>query len=199
MSSADERSPAGTGKLRADAKRNRDAIVAAAREAFAAGDSGLRFDDFAGLAGVGTGTLYRHFPTRAALAAAVFRDEADALRRRASELGETLEPLDALETYLHEFVTYLDAHQGLASALARSTGPEAVADGGRAVEAAIGELVTRAVAAGTIRDDVHAGAVLIALHGITATHGQPDWTADAHGVVALVIDGLRIAPPEARP
>jgi AcrR family transcriptional regulator len=199
MSSAEGRTPATSGKLRADAKRNRDAIVAAAREAFEAGDFGLRFDDFAGLAGVGTGTLYRHFPTRAALAAAVFRDEADGLQRRARELGETLAPLDALETYLHEFVTYLDAHKGLAFALVRLTGPDAVADGGRAIEAAIGELVTRAAAAGTIRNDVQASAVLIALHGITATHGQPGWTTDAHGLVSLVIDGLRLVPPEVRP
>lgn len=188
-----------TERLRADARRNREAIVDAARQAFAAGDFNLRFDDFAALAGVGTGTLYRHFPTREALAAAVFRDEAHALERRAHELGETLPPVDALETYLHEFITYLDAHQGLAYTLAGMTGPDAVAEGGHAIEAAISELVTRAAADGTIRDDVRAGAVLIALHGITASHGQPGWNADSHGVVALVVDGLRGARGEVRP
>ena len=104
--------------LRADAQRNREALLAKARELFATGDFfDLRFDDFARLAGVGTGTLYRHFPTREALAEAVYHEEVAALCDRARELRETLPAEDALATFLRGMVDYLDVHQGLARTL----------------------------------------------------------------------------------
>ena len=105
--------------LRADARRNREALLAKAREVFDAGGFfDLRFDDFARLAGVGTGTLYRHFPTREALAEAVYHEEVATLCDRARQLQATLPAAEALATFLRGMVGHIDAHQGLARTLA---------------------------------------------------------------------------------
>ncbi|MGW7533871.1 TetR/AcrR family transcriptional regulator [Amycolatopsis sp. NPDC054798] len=180
--------------LRADARRNRDALLAKARELFAAGEFfDLRFDDFAGLAGVGTGTLYRHFPTREALAEAVYHEEVATLCTRAREAQATLPAADALAAFLRGMIDYLDAHHGLARTLATlmATRADALAEGSRALEEAVADLVSAAAASGAIRADVGAGTVLMALHGISAAHDRPGWRADADGVITLVLDGLR--------
>lgn len=179
--------------LRADARRNRAALIATAREVFDAGGFDLRFDDFARLAGVGTGTLYRHFPTREALAAAVYREEIAALCDRARELGATLPAGEALAAFLRGMVGHLHAHQGLARTLAAlmATGSGALAEGSRALEQAVNDLVAAAVRDGAVRDDVGAGAVMMALHGIGAALDRPGWQAEADGVITLVLDGLR--------
>lgn len=180
--------------LRADARRNRDALLAKARELFAAGDFfDLRFDDFASLAGVGTGTLYRHFPTREALAEAVYHEEVVTLCARAREAQATLPGADALAAFLRGMIDYLDAHHGLARTIATlmATSSEALAEGSRALEEAVTDLVSAAAQAGAIRDDVSAGSVLMALHGISAAHDRPGWRGDADGVITLLLDGLR--------
>ena len=180
--------------LRADAQRKREALLAKAREVFDAGDFfDLRFDDFARLAGVGTGTLYRHFPTREALAEAVYHGEVAALCDRARQLQATLPAADALATFLHGMVDHIDAHQGLARTLATLMADRsgALAEGSRALEQAVTELVAAAVRDGAVRDDVDAGAVMMALHGIGAAHDRPGWRAEADGVITLVLDGLR--------
>ncbi|WP_328648812.1 TetR/AcrR family transcriptional regulator [Amycolatopsis sp. NBC_00348] len=179
--------------LRADARRNRDALVAKAREVFDAGGFfDLRFDDFARLAGVGTGTLYRHFPTREALAEAVYHEEVAALCDRARRLRATLPAQEALAAFLRGMVDHMDAHQGIARTLATlmTTGSSALADGSLALEQAVTELVAAAVEGGSVRDDVGAGTVMMALHGIGAAHDRPDWRAEADGVITLVLDGL---------
>lgn len=180
--------------LRADARRNRDALLAKARELFDRGCFNLRFDDFAKLAGVGTGTLYRHFPTREALAEAVYRDEVTAMCARARELQATLPADEALAAFLHGFVSHLDAHRGLAQTLAAlmATRPDALTDGGQALSRAIADLLTAAREAGTVRDDVGTGAVMMALQGICAAYDHPGSASDADGVVTLVLDGLSL-------
>ncbi len=179
--------------LRADARRNRAALLVAAREVFDAGDFDLRFDDFARLAGVGTGTLYRHFPTREALAAAVYREEVAALCDRARQLGATLPAGEALAAFLRGMVGHLHAHQGLARTLAMlmATDAGALAEGGWALEQAVTALVAAAVRDGAVRDDVGAGTIMMALHGIGAALDRPGWRAEADGVITLVLDGLR--------
>ena len=180
--------------LRADARRNRDALLAKARELFAAGDFDLRFDDFARLAGVGTGTLYRHFPTRAALAEAVYREELTALCTRGRELQATLPAADALAAFLHGFVDHLHSQQGLARTLATLMAgrSETLADGGRELHRIIADLLAAGVEEGTIRDDVGAGVVMMVLQGIcTACGDHLGCRADADGAVTLVLDGLR--------
>ncbi len=179
--------------LRADARRNREALLVAAREVFDAGDFDLRFDDFARLAGVGTGTLYRHFPTREALAAAVYREEVAALCDRARQLRATLPAGEALATFLRGMVGHLHAHQGLARTLAALMAADsgAIGEGSRALEQAVTALVAAAARDGAVRDDVGAGAVMMALHGIGAALDRPGWRAEADGVITLVLDGLR--------
>ncbi|GGM25983.1 TetR/AcrR family transcriptional regulator [Micromonospora yangpuensis] len=182
--------------LRADARRNRDALIAKARELFAGGCFNLRFDDFAKLAGVGTGTLYRHFPTREALAEAVYREELAALCDRARHLQATLPAAEALAAFLHGFVDHLHTHEGLARTLATlmATRPDTQAEGAQALGQAIADLLTAGVRAGTIRDDVGAGTVTMALHGICAAYDQPAHRTDARGVVTLLLAGLRLPP-----
>lgn len=184
--------------LRADARRNREALLATAREAFdAARFFDLQFDDFARLAGVGTGTLYRHFPTREALAEAVYRGEVAALCDRARQLQATLPAEEALATFLRGMVDHIDAHQGLARTLATLMADRSgvLAEGSRALEQAVADLVADAVRAGAVRDDVGAGAVMMALHGIGAAHERPDWRTEADGVITLVLEGLRRSHP----
>jgi AcrR family transcriptional regulator len=187
----------GAKPLRADARRNREALLAKAREVFAAGGFDLRFDDFAQLAGVGTGTLYRHFPTREALAEAVYREELTALCDRARDLRATLSPFDALAAFLRGFVTHLEANQGLARTLAglMATRTGALAEGGQALGEALAGLLTAAAEDGAIRDDVGVGAVMMALQGICAAVDHPGCRTDAGGVITLVLDGLRRTTP----
>ncbi len=180
--------------LRADAQRKRDALIATAREVFDAGGFfDLRFDDFARLAGVGTGTLYRHFPTREALAEAVYHGEIAAMCDRARQLRAAMPAAEALATFLRGMVDHIEAHAGLARTLATlmATRSDALAEGSRALGQAVTGLVAAAVRDGTVRDDVDAGAVMMALHGISASHDRPGWRAEADGVITLVLDGLR--------
>ncbi|MFD2417489.1 TetR/AcrR family transcriptional regulator [Amycolatopsis pigmentata] len=180
--------------LRADARRKREALLATARKVFDAGNFfDLRFDDFASLAGVGTGTLYRHFPTREALAEAVYREEVATLCERARRLQATMPADEALATFLRDMVDHMDAHQGLARTLATlmADRSSALAEGSQALEQAVTDIVAAAVRDGAIRDDVEAGAVMMALHGIGAAHDRPGWRAEADGVITLVLDGMR--------
>ena len=183
--------------LRADARRNRDALLAKAREIFEAGGFDLRFDDFARLAGVGTGTLYRHFPTREALAEAVYREEVATMCAHARDLRAALPADEALAAFLRGFVSHLEAHQGLARTLATlmATRSGALAEGSEALTEVVGELLAAAAADGSIRDDVGVGSVMTALHGISAAYHQPGGPAAAQGVITLVLDGLRHRPP----
>lgn len=182
-----------TRPLRADALRSREALIAAARKVFETGNYDLRFDDFAKLAGVGTGTLYRHFPTREALASAVYQDEVANLCERARQLRATLPAAEALAVFLHELVEYMQPREGLARTLAALVAPrlDEFSEGSRALEQAVAELVAAGVAEQTIRNDVGSGAVMMALHGIGSAHDRTDWRVEADGVITLLLDGLR--------
>ncbi|PZE32995.1 TetR/AcrR family transcriptional regulator [Curtobacterium sp. MCLR17_055] len=184
-----EESLPGEKPMRADARRNRDAIVAAARTAFER-DEQLRFDDFAGRAGVGVGTLYRHFPTREALAAAVYRGEVDVLCRRARD--STRPAAESLDDFLHGFVEYVVDHAGLARTLAAVVDATTQAEGGGDLERTLAELMARAAADGTIRSDVAPGTVLMLLHGIGAGIDRPGWATEARAAADLISRGLRV-------
>ncbi|NQX35137.1 TetR family transcriptional regulator [Herbiconiux sp. VKM Ac-2851] len=179
-----------TRALRADARRNRDAIVDAARAAFDR-DEHLRFDDFAALAGVGVGTLYRHFPTREALAAAVYQGEVAALCEQARDPARSA--VENLEAVLRGFVEYVGAHAGLARRLAALVGSSVQADGGMELERTIADLLTRSAADGTVRAGVPVDAVMIVLHGIGAATDRPDWAAGSRAAVELLLAGLKTA------
>jgi AcrR family transcriptional regulator len=173
--------------IRADARRNREAIVAAARAVFDSGEQ-LRFDDFAGRAGVGVGTLYRHFPTREALAAAVYRDEVAALCENAR--ASVRPARETLDEFLRAFAAYVVAHAVLARTLAALVDSDVQADGGNELERTVAALMDRAVAEGTLRGDVPPGAVMIVLHGIGSTSERPDWVVESRAAVDALIRGL---------
>jgi len=173
--------------MRADARRNRDAIVAAARSAFDRNEQ-LRFDDFAARAGVGVGTLYRHFPTREALAAAVYEGEVTALCDQARDPARSAR--ENLEAFLRGFVDYLVDHAGLVLTFAAIVHPAIQADGGSELERTVADLVTRATADGSIREGIVPGALLIVLHGIGSATDRPMWAAESRAAVELLIAGL---------
>ncbi|UFS59535.1 TetR/AcrR family transcriptional regulator [Subtercola endophyticus] len=176
---------------RADARRNRDAIVEAARNVFDQNEH-IRFDDFAARAGVGVGTLYRNFPTREELAAAVYEEEVAALCDQARDPARSAgENLDA---FLRGFVEYVVAHIGLARTLAAVVDPAAQAEGGIELERTVADLLTRAASDGAIRNDVAVGAVMIVLHGIGSATDRPLWEQESRAAVELLLAGLRKAP-----
>ena len=172
---------------RADARRNREAILSAARSAFDR-DEQLRFDDFAALAGVGVGTLYRHFPTREALAAAVYEGEWTALCEVARDPSRSAR--DNLDAFLRGFVAYMVGHAALARNLAAIVDPAVQMVGGGELERTVVEVMARAADDGALRADVSAGAVMIVLHGIGSTTERPEWAVESRAAVELLIAGL---------
>lgn len=175
------------GQVRADARRNREAILVAAREVFDR-DEDLRFDDFASRAGVGVGTLYRHFPTREALAAAVYQREVAALCDQARY--SMLPPGEIFAAFLRDFVEYIVAHVALARALSALVDADTQTAGGNDLERTIAELMAREAVEGAIRDEVTPGAVMVVLHGIGSSIGRPNWASESRAVVELLLHGV---------
>ena len=180
--------------MRADARRNHDRLVTEARSAFAAHGTDASLEDVARRAGVGIGTLYRHFPNRDALLSAVFEDAVGDLLTRSRELLHAPEPCAALVTWLREMVTHAGEYRGLArslmsvsydntSALARCSGP---------IREAGGALLARAQESGTVRPDVSIGDLLQLTHAIALaaeeTPGDPDL---ADRLLHLTLRGLK--------
>lgn len=174
--------------IRSDARRNRDAIVAAARDVFDR-DEQVRFDDFAARAGLGVGTLYRHFPTREALAAAVYEREVAALCDGACDT--TRSAAENLGVFLRAFVEYVVSHAGLARTLAAVVDPVAQVEGGIQLERTVTDLLAHAASDGAIRNDAAVGAVMIVLHGIGSATDRPLWASEARAAVELLLAGLR--------
>jgi AcrR family transcriptional regulator len=176
---------------RADALRNYEKLVAAGREAFTEADRSASLEDIARRAGVGIGTLYRHFPTRTDLVQAIYVDEVEALSRSADELAG-LEPWDALTTWLQGFVGYVATKQALADELFAVADEErqAVFSGCRSMLYAAGEpLLRRAQDAGIVRPDVTIEDLIRLVGGIAKI--PADDAADVQRVLAVALDGLR--------
>jgi AcrR family transcriptional regulator len=176
---------------RADALRNYEKLVAAAREAFTEADRSASLEDIARRAGVGIGTLYRNFPTRGDLVQAVYVDEVEALSRSAAELA-ALEPWEALSGWLQRFVGYVATKQALADELFAVVDPErqAVFAGCRAMLDTAGEpLLRRAQDAGIVRPDVTIGEVVRMVAGIAKI--PSDDPAEIQRLLAVALDGLR--------
>src|SRR5919112_571885 len=176
---------------RADALRNYEKLVAAAREAFTEVDRSASLEDIARRAGVGIGTLYRNFPTRADLVQAVYVDEVEALSRTAQQL-EDLEPWDALTNWLQRFVGYVATKQALADELFAVNDAErqAVFAGCRAMLEGAGEpLLRRAQEAGVVRPDIEIGETIRMVAGIAKI--PADDPAEVQRMLAVALDGLR--------
>jgi AcrR family transcriptional regulator len=180
-------------KPRADAARNRDRLLAAAQAVFSAGGPDASLEAVARRAGVGIGTLYRHFPTREALFEAVYRREVEQLANLAEQLKSDAAPVEALRRWLRANVEFVATKKGMAAALALAAGasPDLMAYSSERLTAAVAMLLDRAVAAGAIRADISAQDLLRALVGMCYLHSQPGWQASVQRLLDVFVDGLR--------
>jgi AcrR family transcriptional regulator len=179
----------GSLRLRADARRNRDKLLAAAAAAFAESGTAVSLEAIAKRAGVGIGTLYRHFPTRDALVEAAYRNELDRLTGSADELLVTLPPDAALAEWMDRFVSYAAAKRGMKSMLNAmvASGSDLFVNARRRQREAVAKLLAAGVEAGTIRSDVDADDVLRAMGAVW----QVDEPEQARTLLRLLMDGLR--------
>jgi AcrR family transcriptional regulator len=186
-------SPMAVRARRADAKRNRERLITAAREAFAADGPNASLDDIARAAGVGAGTLYRHFPTRLALFEAVYRDNVERLCADGERLAMTEPPADALIDWLKGFVTVVSQKRGLAQALTdEGSASELFAECHTMINATGGALLDRAKATGAVRGDVTLGDLLKMTKAFAnAAETSPEGPALAERLLVLAMDGLR--------
>src|SRR5580700_1050879 len=143
-------------KPRTDAQRNRERILEVAKEAFTQSGANASLDDIAKEAGVGAGTLYRHFPTRDALIEAVYRTEVEKLAAAEKKFSESLPPIEALRAWMLLFVDYIATKQIIGPALNSLVGgPSKLYERSRSqIQGAIDALVKRAIKSGDIRRDL---------------------------------------------
>jgi AcrR family transcriptional regulator len=180
-------------KPRADARRNRDGLLEAAKAAFAEVGPEASLEEIARRADVGIGTLYRHFPTRDAIVEAVYRREVQQLADAAPRLAETLPPAEALRAWMRVFIDSIAAKKVIAPALKSLVGGGSAlyADSRARINEAIALLVERARASGDIRPDADSADLLRALIGFAYVNSAPDWEASALRLIDLLIDGLK--------
>jgi AcrR family transcriptional regulator len=190
--SVDEKMVRAGRKPRADAERNRVRLLETAKAAFAEKGAGASLDEIARTAGVGAGTLYRHFPTRDALIEAVYRNETEQLVAAANRLAETQAPTAALREWLLLFVDYMATKRGMYAALNSITGgtSELYSTSTEQMRQAIAKLTDRAVASGDVRLEVDPLDLLRALAGVTSTNPGPDGTEAARRMVGILIAGM---------
>jgi AcrR family transcriptional regulator len=184
-----------TREQRADARRNRERLLEVAADAFAAHGVDASLEEIARRAGVGVGTLYRHFPSRDALIEAVFRRNVDQLMVTAEELAANKPPVEALDEFLSQFVSYVATKKGLATHLKSvlAADSEIFTYSHERMTAAITGLVEAAIADGSIRPDVEPMDVLRGISGVClmADSADPAWQDQARRIAALIMDGLR--------
>ena len=181
-------------KPRADALRNRVRVLEAAKHAFTRHGANASLDEIAKDAGVGAGTLYRHFPTRDALIEAVYRTEVEKLAAAEGKFAASLPPLEALRAWMLLFVDYIEAKHIIAPALnTYAGGASKLYESSRAqVSGAIDALVKRAIQSGDIRKDIEPFDLLRALIGVSSSMGSgPDWPQSAKRLVDILITGSR--------
>ncbi|HEY4918333.1 MAG TPA: TetR/AcrR family transcriptional regulator [Solirubrobacteraceae bacterium] len=180
--------------MRSDARENREKLLRAASERFGAGGPDVSLELIARTAGVGIGTLYRHFPTREALIEAVYRNEVDQLCDSAAVLLAELPPEAALAEWMERFVGYLTTKRGLLGALksVAASQSDLFPTTRERLIVAIDELLQAGIAAGRVRPDVDAEDIMIAVNGVWTIAGVgEEWAARARRVMRLVLDGLR--------
>ena len=180
-------------KPRADAQRNRDRVLEVAREAFTRLGADASLDDVAKQAGVGAGTLYRHFPTRDELLKAVYRSEVEKLASAEQKFAETMPPMEALRAWMLLFVDYIAKKKIIAPALNNLVGgPTKVFEASHdQLWEAIRALVKRAIKSGDIRKDLDPVDLLRALIGVANVATSPDWQQSARRLVDILITGSR--------
>lgn len=181
---------------RADAARNRERVLQAAKVVFSTGGPQASLDAVARQAGVGIGTLYRHFPTREALFEAVYRREVDQLAELAGQLADCPAPVAALRRWLHANVEFVATKKGMAAALALAAyGPKDLkVYTAERLTAAVAVLMDRAVAAGALRADVGPEDVLRMLVSLCYGSDTPGWQANVLRLLDVFVDGLAKEP-----
>lgn len=179
--------------VRADARRNSNALLEAAMAVFATSGVDAPVREIAEKAGVGVGTLYRHFPQRSDLVVAVFRNEVDACAEAAPVIAAEYEPGEALDRWLQRFIDFISAKRGLSAAL-HSGDPAFEPLPNYFLEhlrPALQGLLDAAVAAGKVRAGIDPAELLFAIARLCATDDQGVVTEQARRMVSLLIDGLR--------
>ncbi|AGL15495.1 TetR/AcrR family transcriptional regulator [Actinoplanes sp. N902-109] len=182
--------------MRADARRNREALLNAAQEAFRNGEAEIGVDEIARRAGVSVGTLYRHFDTREAVVREVYRQQVDELCAAPAELLDRHAPDQALHQFLLLLVEHSAVSKGMAVVLESIMATDsAVFDDARArMSAALDTLLAAGAAAGTIRGGIGGRTVLRGLGGICGMRAD-GWRDDALRITGLLFDGLRYGTP----
>jgi len=180
-------------KPRADSARNRQLLIDAAKAGFSEVGLDISLEEIARRAGVGIGTLYRHFPTREAVVEAVYRREVDQLIEAVPHLLETSPAGEALHQWMHLFVNYIATKRLIAPSLRAATGRTSTphATPAELITRAISTLVKDAVRSGDVRKDIDPSDLLRALIGVS--YGNPDagWEASARRLIDILMDGLR--------
>jgi AcrR family transcriptional regulator len=185
-------------KPRADGLRNREQLLTAAKAAFADAGPEVALEEIARRAGVGIGTLYRHFPARDALLAAVYQREVEQLTASAERLLAEHPPLAAFERWLHLLVDYLATKRVVAPALqaASAEGARLYAASGVPVMDAMNRLSGALIASGEVRADVQPEDLTRIIMGLSQGYDRPDWPPSARRLISIVVAGLRpVGPP----
>ena len=179
---------------RADAVRNHERVLEAAKVVFSAGGPDASLEAVARRAGVGIGTLYRHFPTREALFEAVYRREVEQLAELAEQLKAEASPVEALRQWLRANVEFVATKKGMSAALALAvnSASELTRYSFERLTRAVGALLDRAVAAGEIRADISPEDLLRALVGMCYLHDAPGWQASVLRLLDVFVDGLSL-------
>jgi AcrR family transcriptional regulator len=179
---------------RADAVRNRERVLAAAKAVFSKGGSDASLEAVAKRAQVGIGTLYRHFPTREALFEAVYQHEVRQLVELAEQLNGNAAPVQALRRWTHSFVEFIATKKGMSAALALAitTSSELHTRSSELLGRAARLLLDQAIAAGEIRSDIDSEDLVRAVIGMCLMHNQPGWQASVIRLVDIFLDGLRL-------
>jgi AcrR family transcriptional regulator len=180
-------------KQRCDAQQNRGRILAVAKEAFTKSGANASLEDIAKQAGVGPGTLYRHFSSREELLKAVYNAAVEKMAQAGQQFSETLPPVEALRAWMMLFVDYIAEKQLIAPALnALVDDPKKLFEASYAqIWEAIRALVKRAIKSGDIREDLDAIDLLRALVGVANVATSPDWQQSARRLVDILILGSR--------
>jgi len=185
--------------LRADAQRNRDRLLEVAVRALSRGGPEVTLDAIAKEAGVGIGTLYRHFPTREALIDAAYRSELARLCDSAGDLLRDMPPDQALRAWMDRFADYMTAKRGMGDALRAliASGGDPFSESRDRLTAAVTELLRAGAKAGPLRPDVSPDDVLVGLNGISLAT-DPERRDQAGRLLDLLMDGLRTRPATAQ-
>jgi AcrR family transcriptional regulator len=180
-------------KPRADAQRNRERILEVAKQVFTRRGADASMDEIAKRAKIGPGTLYRHFPSRDDLLAAVYISEVEKLAEAQRKLSAKLPPVEALRAWMLVFIDYIAAKKIIAPALdAMVGGPSQVyQQSTRVMEEAANALASRAVASGDLRPDVDPMDMLRAIYGVSSAGSTHDWPVKARRFVEILIQGSR--------